>query len=541
MTGLLQVKKASFTVCFMIVSEPIRWQVRSAAAFLVLAAAACSFLVAIRWGLPSHAADAYLFGDRQPWSGARIVELAPRDTDDRGADVDANPIRDRSQTVVLNETDAQRAEIVRRYRLFSYQPDEMITFKSLSRLRENKGDPRLYQYGGLWIYPVGALLKLASIIGYVDLRSDQAFYLDHPEAFARFYVVARFYSALCGVVAAWAVMWIVRRLNAGLVMSVAAGLCFAALPVAVNLAHEAKPHLPAMMLTLLAVIAAMKYVEGGEMKWAAIAGALCGAAFGMVLSGLLAFAILFAMVFLRRGDPQRLPALALAMSLGVFAYVITNPYVIINIIARPQRFQSNFQNSTNMYATTAGGVSTALRLIMEGTSPLLAFVGVCGIFFLWRERLGRLLIAPAALVTIMFMVLAAGKPPEYARFALPIDVTLLIAAFTALGRARHHWPRIAMAAIVLVATVVCAIPYWVGFVRDCAPMTSRLAAALALQPRAELRLHAEPAPYCLFPVNLFNTRLLLVPPNEWAHVDVERQSAPNSMSWADVRFGVRSP
>jgi hypothetical protein len=297
-----------------------------------------------------------------------------------------------------------------------------------------------------------------------------------------------------------------------------------------------------MMLMLLAVIAAIKYVEVGEMKWAAIAGALCGASFGMVLSGLLAFAILFAMVFLRRGDSQRrMPALALAMSLGVFAYVITNPYVIINIIARPQRFQSNFQNSTNMYATTAGGVSTALRLIMEGTSPLLAFVGVCGIFFLWRERLGRLLIAPAALVTMMFIMLAAGKPPEYARFALPIDVTLLIAAFTALGRARHHWPRIAMAAIVLIATVVCAAPYWVGFVRDCRPVTSRLDMARQLVSREVLRVHAEPAPYNMPPIDLFRTRLELVPLHQAADVAVDRSGAPNSMSWADVHFGVRSP
>jgi hypothetical protein len=527
------------------VSEPIRWQVRHGATALVLALAAASFFIGISWGLPTRAADPYLFGERNPWSGADIVKLAPADTDERGADVDANPIADRTQVVVLNETDAQRAEIVRRYRLFSYQPDEMITFKSLSRLRENNGDPRLYQYGGLWIYPVGALLKLASIVGYVDLRSDQAFYLDHPEAFGRFYVIARIYAAIFGMVGAWAVMWIVRHLKAGMIMSTAAGLCFAAMPVVVNLAHEAKPHLPATTLMLLAVIAAIKYVETGSMKWAAVAGALCGASFGMVLSGLLAFAILFVMVFLRDGDGRRrMPALALAMSLGALTYVLTNPFVIINILTRPQRFQSNLENSTNMYATTAGGLTNALSLIMEGASPLLAFVGVCGIFFLARERIGRLLLAPAVLVAVMFVALAAGKPPEYARFALPLDVTLLIAAFTALGRARHHWPRIAMATLLVAFTVVCAVPYWRGFIRDCAPVTSRLAAAAEFQRRAPstLRLAAEPAPYNLPPVDLFRTRLELIPPPaDDADIIVDRSIAPNSLSWADVRFMTRPP
>ena len=66
-------------------------------------------------------------------------------------------------------------------------------------------DPKLYQYGGLWVYPVGALLKVGSILGFIKLTPDLAFYLDHPEEFARFYVVARLYSAAWGVVGAWAV------------------------------------------------------------------------------------------------------------------------------------------------------------------------------------------------------------------------------------------------------------------------------------------------------------------------------------------------
>ena len=63
---------------------------------------------------------------------------------------------------MLNETDSQRAEIVRRYRLYSYQPDEMITFNALRQMKPGAGqlDPKLYQYGGLWVYPVGAMLKV---------------------------------------------------------------------------------------------------------------------------------------------------------------------------------------------------------------------------------------------------------------------------------------------------------------------------------------------------------------------------------------------
>src|ERR671934_1594511 len=92
------------------------------------------------------------------------------------ADIDINPIARSSQPIVLNQTDQDRAQIIRRYRLYSCQPDEMITFMALSTIRQNHGDPRLYQYGGLWIYPVGALVKI-----FAEPQAAQSYYLDHPE------------------------------------------------------------------------------------------------------------------------------------------------------------------------------------------------------------------------------------------------------------------------------------------------------------------------------------------------------------------------
>ena len=312
---------------------------------LVIVVSAVIFLTGIDWGLPSRTADPFLFGDQPAWSGGKIIALAPPQAVDAAADVDANPIR-RDIPIVLNETDAQRAEIVRRYRLMSYQPDEFITLKSLSRIRETRGDPRLYQYGGLWIYPVGVLLKLASMVGAVDLRSDQAFYLDHPEAFGRFYVVARAYSAMWGVIGAVAVFWIVSRLTSGILLPTAAGAGFALMPVVVNMAHEAKPHLPGAVLVLLTIAAAAKYIELGKRRCAIIAGALAGAALGMILTGVVAFSVLAAMGVSRR--EKRISNLALAIVAAIVVYAITNPFVVFNAIARPQLLRSNLGNTAEM-------------------------------------------------------------------------------------------------------------------------------------------------------------------------------------------------
>ena len=357
---------------------------------MLIAIAAGVFFTGINWGLPSRWVDPYLFGDQPVWSGEKILALAPSDEGKLGADVDANPLARQTYPIVLNDTDEKRAEIIRRYRLFSHQPDEMITFKSLARMKQYKGDPRLYQYGGLWMYPVGAMLAIADLVGYVDLRGGaegQAYYLDHPEAFGRFYVVARLYTVVWGLIGVWAVFWIVHRLAASDFAAAVGALCYAFMPVVVNMAHEAKPHLPGAVLMLLSVIAATKFVETGRTRWWMLTGALCGAAFGMVISCLVVFAVILIMALLRDDPwPRRINVMFGATMIGFAVYFVTNPYVLINAIVAPEILRSNLSNSTAMYGKRGlGGSANAMRLLFAAVSPIL-YLALPGFVWLFRSR-----------------------------------------------------------------------------------------------------------------------------------------------------------
>ena len=492
------------------------------------------FTLGIGWGLPSRRVDVFLFGQgRQPWTGTQIMQLAPGTglDADRGADVDLNPIATRDRPVVLNATDAQRAEIVRRYRLFTYQPDEWNTMRSLAGMRPGalELDPRLYQYGGLWVYPVGAMLKAASLVNLVELRGGAeglAYYLDHPEAFGRFYVVARLYSALWGVIGAWAVYRIATRVMPHAGAAVAAA-CYALMPVVVNQAHEAKPHLAGLALMLLAILAACRYVETGSRRWWVLAGALCGAAFGMVISALIIFAILPLMTLLRTESwNTRVRVTIGAAAVGGLVYALTNPYVPYNLLFHREVLRSNLGASTAMYEVTgsANGFVNAVRLVGEGMSPLLAAVGGGGVAFLvWRARARAavgamhvwvLLGVPGLIVAAQFVALGAGKPGEYGRFALLPDVALCVAAVAAVYHAIRQpvWRRAALAALVL-TTGAAGAAYTARFVADARDVTSRLALAERLQRFRHLPLAvtAEPAPYCLPPVNLFDRPIELLP------------------------------
>ncbi|MFH1110904.1 MAG: hypothetical protein V1790_17150 [Planctomycetota bacterium] len=299
-------------------------------------------IVGITWGLPSRRIDKYLFGDGEVWSGEKIYRLAKAEAKfdpTRGADVDVDPItRNRASLpsprpsplkeegvapIPLTATEEDVAKIYLRYRLYTYQPDEMITMMALAGMRPSRLelDPRLYQYGGLFIYPVGALIKLCGLLGLIDVRSDVVFYLDHPDEFGKFYIVARAYSAVWGLIGVLVVYAIARRIalsrsagfgagdaeirtpsaSAGSSPSgaaddrpvacapgsdsasptrggaasavrsahragVLAALLFTLMPVVVCMSHEGKPHLPGAVLMLLAVYFAMRCAASGNAK-----------------------------------------------------------------------------------------------------------------------------------------------------------------------------------------------------------------------------------------------------------------------------------
>src|SRR3954453_23890637 len=95
---------------------------------VLLVLALVVLLPGLNWGLPTRAADRFLFPPpAQPLSGAQIQAAGGGGVADtnRPADADANPRRDRSRLVPLNDTPEGQAEIILRYRLYSHQPDEM--------------------------------------------------------------------------------------------------------------------------------------------------------------------------------------------------------------------------------------------------------------------------------------------------------------------------------------------------------------------------------------------------------------------------------
>lgn len=521
---------------------------------LAVAVAVGVFVHGIGWGLPSRDADAHLFGERTPWTGAEIVALASNSTVDtlRGADVDADPILDRSLPVILNETDAQRAQIVRRYRLMSKQPDEFIQFKALAEMSGRSGfeklDPRLYQYGGLWIYPVGALIRTGMLAGALESPTGDAlaFYVDRPDAFGRFYVVARLYSAAWGLVAVGAVWWIVRRLTNDPYTSLLAAIAFAFMPVVWTAAQEAKPHLAGVALVLLATIAATRFVERGKLVWGLLAGALVGAAAGMVLSMAVAWGLLLTMgVLLKDRKPiARARVVLLASLAAAVVFVVTNPFLLVNALFRPEVLSSNLGNTAAMYPASVTGALRGLEILGMGSGWVVFGLGAVGLVILGvrhmqdrrREASSEfacgcagamapiwLLLPVAGAVLAAFLVFATQKPPEYARFGMLVSVILVIAGFAGIKALLRKLDQ-----TLVVAALVCGGAIWLALNdRSIAAEMREVEAqrlegtrrSLERRPRVVIGTYFEPAPWSMPPFDLFERRIVLLPTQGPAAMD----------------------
>lgn len=503
-------------------------------------------LIGIRWGLPNRHIDKYLFGDDRPWSGEKILRLsgaAEKFSRTRGADVDADPLPSRplDSPIRLTATEADVAEIYLRYRLYTHQPDEMITMKALAGMKpaELQFDPRLYQYGGLFIYPVAAAIRLCGLAGFINVRSDLAYYLDNPEEFGKFYVVARAYAAAWGIVGVLVVFAVARRLGnvpAGLL----AALLFTLMPVVVCMAHEAKPHLPGAVLMLIAVWLATGQPgisarvsarsKAGRNWW--LMCVCCGAALGTVLSSLPIFILIPLVAWLRwRSVAAAVRRTVYGLAIAVMVYLVTNPYIVINAVSNREVLRSNLGNSVAMYEASrvAEGFARVLTLTVEGaTLPVLLLGLLAATVAIARRNRSIIPLAVIASVSFMqFVLIGAGKPGEYGRFGVFADTALAIGAACLLtaGWRRVHpvVPRLLSIAVAGWVALLGGLYLW-NFHVDSTDDNSRTreAATLAalLQPSTSgpaalpverIELVAEPAPYGCPPLNFSRTEVVLVP------------------------------
>lgn len=474
------------------------------------------------WGLDVNLRIPYLFPASAPWNLDRVKTVVSSAGDkDAGlaADVDPDPLA-RDALVVTNDSDDGIAQIYVRYLLYSHQPDEMITLRAFRHMdpAHFHFDPGMYQYGGMFIYPVGALIKAASLVRLVKTGTPE-FYIKHPREFSRLFLVGRMYVllwGLLGVLVVYALGWHLAGHPGGALSA----LCYVLLPVVVSLSHEFKPHLPAVVLMLWAVLSALNYQETGRAVHRYLLAITAGLAVGMVISSVWILVLIPVTEMMARARAvDRCVRAFVYLLLAVAIYAVTNPYVIVNLIVDRDLLLDNLRNSAAMYQISewSAGLHNAGQLLGAAASWPIVVLGAFMLVSLfaadWRKIF--LMVLPAALVYAQFVALAAGKPGEYGRFALLPAVILTIAAACGV---QHYLAQKQLAQRVILALALATAVAWPtlsyleNFHWDSTKRNSRYQLAEQLQDvDSAIAVLRDPAPYNFPPIDFSSRQVVKLP------------------------------
>jgi hypothetical protein len=212
-------------------------------------------------------------------------------------------------------------------------------------------------------------------------------------------------------------------------------------------------------------------------------------------------------------------------------YAVTNPYVPINLLRDSAVVRANLGALGQAKAIVGksnelAAIPNARRLIVEGASIVGGVLGVTALLLLifnrawWighaRERVVVILLGtPALLVLIQFVWLAGGKTGEFGRFAILPDIVLMLAGVMLVAslRGSRRWPALTLIPLVILVAVQ-GLSYWVGFIEDARGGTraavARQLAELHERGARTLGVRAEPAPYCLPPVDVTGWKIVLL-------------------------------
>lgn len=178
----------------------------------------------------------------------------------------------------------------------SYNCDEEYVIKRLSCMDPSKLDfnPHAFIYPTFFLYMIGIVIKIASLFGFIILKSDINFYLLHPEEFAKFYIVGRAIAAIMGVFIVYLTYLLGKKVyngETGLICALFITLC----PVFVVNAHYVKVDVPTTFWFILSILFSIYILKSNEIKWYIFAGIFAGFAAGTKYpSGLVVLAIPFA-------------------------------------------------------------------------------------------------------------------------------------------------------------------------------------------------------------------------------------------------------
>lgn len=493
----------------------------------IIASSLCLNIYGIQWGVPDEARINLVFSDKSVVKQLSSEMENLRDEIYEATDYYGHlrNYQDREISVIIDGAaitiTRSQLDAMRSYLLRSYNADEQAVLIALGRMEPSKFNfnPHFFQYGGIYLYLVGACLKLASILDVVTLNQSLEYYFLHPAELGKLFTVGRLVGAIAGAL----IVFLLYLLGNSL-LGRRAGLLAASLltvtPVVVIFNHHLRPYIFCLWPVILAFYFSSKILNSNQIKPYLLAGSLSGIATGiLVLCGFVIVAIPIAHLLreLYNGKTTKEVIISLnskkiylSLLLFLLGFLICNPYILFSLrefwnemITASQHFKTVFTPNSwlNYYAhIMRSGFGFPLWLLITG--------GL--LFSLYkRNRIDILILA----TILPFYLYISSTMRTHVHYLLPIVPLLVLMAArlldAGLGVRKIKYVTFFSFLIILIYSFLYSASYDRIFVRKNVRTTAGEWITSNIKGGSTIGIPDLPSPFRTPPVNPLRYKLII--------------------------------
>lgn len=423
-----------------------------------------------------------------------------------------------ADTVIVEMTDKVLANFIRPYLLRSHSSDEQMTIASLGSMKPRACDfyPRIFCYGAVYIYTVGASFAAAKIFGLVSLVPDLAFYFAAPAEMAKLFITGRALNSVFLALTLYFVFLTARRLyseRAGLL----AVFLIAINPAVLFEAHIMKPYMLGTLLSVICLYYSLELLEANaKPRHYILAGLFAGLTAGtMSFYGYIIIAPLAAHLLAGRRFDRNLIYL---FAVPAAAFLITNPYWLLKY----SDMRLEMESSRSVYAATVSlplVIDFVFHKLPANISYGLALLFLAGSAhaFARKQKADYLLLSSCVIPLLIFTYLLQNQEFTHhlSRFFIPwlVVFSILAARSIELFYVKYSFKPLVllMTAILLAPTFAHSYLVERNFKIDATPDSTRLRAAAwlkeALPEGSVIALAGLPEPFSVPPFDFTKYKL----------------------------------
>jgi len=230
----------------------IRFAVVATISFLILS-------IGYDWGLPGEKRANTLFTNKSEHVSmvSLLAENYRSQKEKTGSKI---YIENYSSHIQSMEYDESINMSIARFLMVPYAADDAFALKAVKNLNpyEYDFDPNYYMYGGGLIYASALALKIAEMIGFIELKTDISYYLENPKMSGRLYEVLRILVLIFSVIGI-SVAYIYVLKNHGKLPAMLTTILMLINPESIASSHAIEPHMYVLVFFSLSLYYAYKY------------------------------------------------------------------------------------------------------------------------------------------------------------------------------------------------------------------------------------------------------------------------------------------